>query len=758
MRVSFFVVIMSLLSVASALAQGIRGRVLGEGDKPLEGATVVLQSSDSIYLSGAITASDGSFSFTNYPPIFRLLIQHLGYQTHSSTYHSPEVGDIHIAAQTSTLGEVSIVGRRPLVRLEQGKFVYDAPTLLKGRIANSAFDLIKRLPSVLESNGTLSLVGASEVTIVLNGRPSTMSTGQLRALLTSMPASRVTSLEVMYNPEPKYQTRGAVINVVLLRGEGAHWRGEVQTSYMEQYASSFSGRGSLVYDSPTLTLDALYTPRVSRSVSPIGLEGWHQVGGKRYELNQEQTISTSGQEHLLRLGADYTPSKDHQFSAAYTTDLAPDKASQATSVGTFKQDFNNKTSSTYMHNLSASYTWGKGLEIGVDYLHYRYRSAQMMSIATTSGLSDFQIDASQYAHQAKAYLNGSLTPLNKLRVTYGGIAQLSRSQDSQTSHTLKGALVSLPDLSALTREQIYEVYAGLSYKIGNTWIAGSVTAEYYRQGNRSRWHVYPSLSLNYMKTPTHIVQFSLSSDKDYPPYKQMQHSISYLDVYSQIHGNPLLTPMRTHRASLNYLYKQDYAVQLFWTYQPSYFQQSAYQSTEQLILIYKTLNWDYALRMGANLVAPIKLGQILDSRITLGVMQTRLKTNDFHGHQLDRQKLNAYLYLDNSIMLLKRPKLSLDLSSYYVSPSIQTNYDLSSLWVVNAGLQCVLLDDRLTLSLKGNDLLERGAPRPTAELGGNRLVMHVDKHLRSVMLSLSYRFGQYKQRKHKQVDTSRFGG
>ncbi|MDO4691788.1 MAG: outer membrane beta-barrel family protein [Porphyromonadaceae bacterium] len=758
MRASIFIIILALVSLTSAIAQGVRGRVLGEQAKPLEGATIILQTSDSTYLSGAIASADGSFSFANHLPRFRLLIQHIGYQTYSSEHHSPLVGDIHLEPIENTLKELSVVGRKPLVKLEQGKFVYDAPELLKGRIANSAFDLIKRLPSVLETNGSLSLIGTNELTIVLNGRPSTMSTGQLRALLSSMPASRVASLEVMYSPEPKYQTRGAVINVVLRRGEEAHWRGEVQTRYTEQYASSFSGQVNLLYDSPTFTLDALYAPSLSRSVSPIGLEGWHYFQGKRHDLNQEQTISTTSQGHLLRLGADYTPSQAHQFAASYTTDMAPHRASQARSVGSFEQDFNDKTASSYMHNLSANYRWSRGLEIGVDYLHYRYTSDQKMSIATQSVHSQFEIDASQYAHQAKVYLNGHFNSIAKLRVTYGGIALLNQTRDQQTAHRLKGNPIALPDLKGLTQEQIYELYAGLSYKIGNTWLSGSLTGEYYHRGSTGRWHIYPNLSLNYMKTPAHIVQFSLSSDKDYPPYKQMQHSISYLDVYSQVHGNPLLTPMRTHRASLNYLYKQDYAVQLFWTYQPNYFQQSAYQSTEELALIYKTLNWDYALRMGANLVAPVKLGSVLDSRITLGMMQTRLKTSNFHGHQLDRQKLNAYLYLDNSIMLLRKPKLSLDVSSYFVSPSIQTNYDLTSLWLVNAGLQCSLMDDRLTLNLKGNDLFETGAPLPTAELDGNRLLMHVDRNLRSVVLSLSYRFGGYKKRKHNQVDTSRFGG
>ena len=79
---------------------------------------------------------------------------------------------------------------------------------------NNAYESLQQLPGVQEINGNLSLAGTPGLSIILNGKPTTMSYEQLVNLLKNTPASRVEKAEVMYSAPPQYHVRGAAINLI----------------------------------------------------------------------------------------------------------------------------------------------------------------------------------------------------------------------------------------------------------------------------------------------------------------------------------------------------------------------------------------------------------------------------------------------------------------------------------------------------------------------------------------------------------------
>ena len=81
-----------------------------------------------------------------------------------------------------TLPEVMVTGERPVVKAKAGKLEYDLQRLIEGKPADNIYDALRYLPGVVEMNGALTL-GAKNVTIVLDGKVTNMSTEQLYALL-----------------------------------------------------------------------------------------------------------------------------------------------------------------------------------------------------------------------------------------------------------------------------------------------------------------------------------------------------------------------------------------------------------------------------------------------------------------------------------------------------------------------------------------------------------------------------------------------
>ena len=88
-----------------------------------------------------------------------------------------------------SLPEVMVTGQRPIVKAEQGKLVYDLPRLIGNLPVDNAYDAVKELPGVTEMNGGLMLAGQG-VTVILDGKVTTMSTEQLYSLLKSVQSHR----------------------------------------------------------------------------------------------------------------------------------------------------------------------------------------------------------------------------------------------------------------------------------------------------------------------------------------------------------------------------------------------------------------------------------------------------------------------------------------------------------------------------------------------------------------------------------------
>lgn len=156
-------------------------------------------------------------------------------------------------------------------------------------------------------------------------------------------------------------------------------------------------------------------------------------------------------------------------------------------------------------------------------------------------------------------------------------------------------------------------YVSLSrnYATG-TSVSVSATGEYYTIGGYRKWAVYPQASLTYVKSPKHLFQLSLSTDKTYPWVIGIcSLPVSHLNGYTEHWGTPGLKPSTTYNLNGNYIWKQKYIFGLFFMHTSDFFVQTGYQSTDRLALIYKNTNWNYMQMWGANIILPFKAGNWL---------------------------------------------------------------------------------------------------------------------------------------------------
>jgi len=117
------------------------------------------------------------------------------------------------------LKEVEITGKTPTLRSGLDKKVFSVNKSLIS-IGGSAADLLQNIPGLqVDPNSNISLRGATNVKVLVDGRPSLIGGGSIAQVLQSIPAASIEKIEVITSPSAKYDAEGqGIINIILKKG------------------------------------------------------------------------------------------------------------------------------------------------------------------------------------------------------------------------------------------------------------------------------------------------------------------------------------------------------------------------------------------------------------------------------------------------------------------------------------------------------------------------------------------------------------
>lgn len=201
----------------------VSGKVTDGGNSPVGYATVTLLKNDSSVVNGDLTKDDGTFRISpTGTGSFLLRIESMGFSRKIISVQiadndpDKKLGKIKLSETENKLGEVSVVGEKNVMELKVDKKVFNVEknTTTSG---GSATDVLQNVPAVsVSADGTVSLRGKADVTILIDGKPSTLLGADVTSALQSLPASSIESVEVITNPSAKYDAQGTtgIINII----------------------------------------------------------------------------------------------------------------------------------------------------------------------------------------------------------------------------------------------------------------------------------------------------------------------------------------------------------------------------------------------------------------------------------------------------------------------------------------------------------------------------------------------------------------
>lgn len=669
--------------------------------------------------------------------------------------------DVNIAYVDSLFGqlpEVMVKGERPVVKAQQGKLVYDMPRLLEQQPVSNTFEALKELPGVMEQEGDLSL-GGREVSVIINGKVSTMSKEQLKILLESIPVSRLEKAEVMAAAPARYGIRGAMINVVLKEtlGQKPSFSGELQGTFQKDRHESEKGQGVLLYTSKRFSIDAMLGYNDSRSYSSIEKESWHAVGNQLHYLTLDTKGNGHGKRWDYRLGMDFDLGKKHQLSAIYNGNHR--KGYDHTVMeGTVTSD-KMMTGTRTLHNVKTDYQSSFGLSAGMDFLFYTSPTEESIRSSLQGVENTFNNRNNQRINRWLFYANQTHALKNGTNLNYG--FQYTNTHDnSYQTYFDPTTGEAIPDQSSkdLRKEYVLNLYAGASHSFSNH-LSGEVSlaSELYDARGRHSWHLYPTMNLTYQPADGHTFQLSFTSDCTYPDYWHLQALVQRMDSYTEVHGNPSLKPFSSYTFHLNYLWKNKYMIGLQYQDNPDNFSQLPYQEPDRLAEVNQFVNFNFRRSLMLQLMASYRIGKWWNGRIFAFGLLSHDKLDDFHGIHFNRKKFSAVLTSNNTFILSKKPNLVANLSGRYQSKAIQGFYDIRPMGGLDASLQWTSVNGKAKLILKGTDLFHTTSPHTFIDWEGQRMEQRLDWDNRNVSLTFVYKIGGYKEKKRDEVDTSRIG-
>lgn len=254
----FFIALSMVMISFKILAQQtgeLSGRLKNKKNNPIEFANLVLlNSNDSSLVKASLSDENGNYLFEHIAAgNYLLMASMVGYQKYSAPLVvlgiNTTLPEITMESGSVNLTEANIVGLKPLVEHHIDRTVVNVENT-SINAGSSAIEILKRSPGItVDQNGKVSLKGKQDVLILIDNKPTYLSSSDLANMLKNMQADELSKIEIMTNPPARYDAAGnaGVINIRLRKKQNLGFNGSLNGSYGQGIYPDFSTGIALNY-------------------------------------------------------------------------------------------------------------------------------------------------------------------------------------------------------------------------------------------------------------------------------------------------------------------------------------------------------------------------------------------------------------------------------------------------------------------------------------------------------------------------------
>lgn len=650
----------------------------------------------------------------------------------------------------------------------------------------TASEIMNNIPTVnVDQDGNISLRGNQNVRVLVDGRPTNIEPAQL---LKQIPSSSIKRIELITNPSAKYNPEGmsGIINIILHKNSNDRFNGSFNAGITFGEVPKFNNSLNMNYR----------TGRVNFFGTGGGNIGEYLNNGNIYRIDQNSRnlidISNDNESWLYKLGMDYFINDKNTISffisqnflegegTVNTYTLYPDN--NFDDITQFSKYLTDNKTTTY--NLAYKYLIndsGHTLDFEGNFNTYEQpQNATFNTIVENIGESVYQ----DVIKDKRDLLTLNLDYVNPLSETskleLGAEVRTTRSENHyQTDNALNPNQESKYNYDM----DIYSAYATFgqnfekfSYQLGARFESFSVEARLADEViyEDDYFTLYPSAFVSYSLNDKNSLQMSYSRRVDRPNLNQTKPIREFATPTVTGLGNPELAPQFTNSIELNYtrrLEKGTVTAGVFYRniqdeINRTFYSDEQTENPNDFIMSYANFddNSAYGFEISANyrptkwwdLQPAIDFSSISQKGI-IQVYNPETDTSDFQMVEVDANAFNARI--NNNFKVTK--SLTLTLFGFYRGAVDGVQNHSKEMYKIDSGARYSMLDNKLTFSLRFNDMFNTLRYRFTST---NPFAANGEFtwESRTVYFGINYMFGGGKnrslQRKYRDDNTKQNSG
>ncbi|AWX44469.1 hypothetical protein HME9304_01471 [Flagellimonas maritima] len=779
-----FLVVFLISKSLSAQTYQIKGKVIDSENKAIPYANILLlKASDTTFVNGTSADDNGFFILEKVEPrLYLLQASYVGKGSEPLALDVKEsivLGALVISLAANDLDEVVVTAKRPTLQRLSDRIVFSVENTVISQ--GSSWDILKSTPGVIVNQEALQIRGQN-ATVYLNDRKVQLSGQEVRNLLEGFSGTNIKSVEVIANPPARYEAEGGpILNIVTNKSIVPGYKGSINGSFTQAVFPKYSLGTSHYYKTDKLNLFANYTisPKKELRKTNKGINFINDSDSifSRWTTNYDQTNSSQAQNASLILDYDFDERNSLNLSSNLAFNLNQEQESlleteirnnQRALDSTFTTQNNTGIDNTnlafdltYVHKLKKE---GARFSLNGHYTYYNGESLQNVNsdYFDNNGffLRNFGFDTD--SQQDIKIFTGQvdyLTPIGNASIESGLRISSIISESTVDFFNFSGSDDEVD--SSLSDNFNYDenVYAGYfsfvknwekwSMKLGlrgELTQATGTSLTLNEINTQDFFEPFPSVYVLYSPSERHSFAFDYGRNIARPKYNDLNPFRYFFNENDFEEGNPGLRPNFSNNFNINYTLDSEYFFDIYYRDNGRNIAELVFQNNENLTLVElkqnvlesKSYGFDFTVSKG-----------ILPFWFLYAYTSVFHEEETFLAVESDNQSFTAevdgfYGYLANYLTLSKDGTLTGEMTMTYISQFLFGSYISDEQFNLTLGLRKSLFNNRATISIAAEDLLEQYVPTYTSRYLNQDNFYRRRPETQFIRVGFTYNFGNFR--------------
>lgn len=780
---------MNVWAVNEIISGTVKGRIVDENNQPVEFATATLIDPETKKIvKGEVSNNKGEFTIEKVNKgVYTLSVSMVGYKRSEQTNIRIDTKNtivekkIVLAEGSEQLQDVVVVGRKDFIEQTVDKMVVN-PEASVTTASENVYEILKKLPGVsIDNNDNISLKGAQGVKIMIDDKPTYVSSSQLAALLKGMQGKNVDKIEIIENPSARYDAEGnsGIINIKTKHTKAPGFNGSVNGGLSVGARFGWNGSVDLNLKTGNFNLYGNYS-----SYNWAGINGMdaRRAFTSASLLGANQFIKSDGEykgtSHNYKFGMDYNIAKNHVVSLMFRGNNGKNNDSEINETSFtdkyLQVDSTLKTNSfsknrwdNQTYNLN--YKWdidslGQSLVFDMDYARFGFNSPNYqngkyydnngndlnhnISVETSQG-NEIKINTAKMDY---------VRPYSKKFTLESGFKVSSVFTDSYNNMM---GYINQNDHFQYS-ENIQAIYLNARYELKNTTLQAGLRMEntsttgksvsVNQKNDTTYLKLFPSFFIKQKLNDKHSLNFKYSYRIGRPNYHSLNPFRWMVDPYTYNLGNPNLKPQFTHSVGLGHNYNNALITNINMNYTSGLFTEIIRQddASKTVYQTMENLNNSIDLNLSETFqFQPLKWWR-LNGTVT-GMYKT-IQMDDNSDKPLAKASIIANMSNNFTLPF----KIQMEISGRYFSEQLVSNIIVRSRSSIDVGFQRPVLKDQGMLKISVSDIFKTSEGSAYAKYGNVDIDVKNYWDSRKLNITFNYRFGKdnFKTRSNRSTASS----